>query len=206
MLRRHYSTCRRHFSNLCSTFDLSLKTLFAAGENMKNLAPLIVVLIYVLCAISTQAQTAPGWYYNPAQVTLTASDSGSGVGRTNFIVDGGPEQTYTGPFNVSGDGYHQVAHWSTDAVGNVEVHRSFTILVDANAPSTQFSISGTVGTNGWYRSAVQVSLAVSDTVSGVQTTFYKVDGGTTKTYLGTAFNVSGNGSHTVNYWSVDRTR
>ena len=148
--------------------------------------------------------TPGGWYYAPAQVTLTASDSGSGVGRTNFRIDGGPEQTYTGPFNVSGDSYHQVAYWSTDAVGNVEVQRSFTILVDAFGPSTQTSISGTAGTNGWYRSAVQVSLAASDTVSGVQTTFYKVDGGTTKTYVGTAFGVSGNGSHTVNYWSVDK--
>jgi len=159
-------------------------------------------------APTTQASvpgiTPAGWYYNPAQVTLTASDSGSGVVRTSFMIDGGPEQTYTGPFNVSGDSYHQVAYWSTDAVGNVEVQRSFTILVDAFGPSTQTSISGTAGTNGWYRSAVQVSLAASDTVSGVQTTFYKVDGGTTKTYVGTAFNVSGNGSHTVNYWSVDK--
>jgi hypothetical protein len=160
-------------------------------------------------APTTQASAAAiqpaGWYFNPARVTLTASDSGSGVSRTNFTVDGGPEQTYTGPFNVSGDGNHQVMYWSTDAVGNVEVHRAFNITVEANPPITQILLSGTAGTtNGWYRSAVQVSLAPVDTVSGVQTTFYRVDGGTLKTYVGTPFNVSGNGLHTINYWSVDK--
>jgi hypothetical protein len=72
-----------------------------------------------------------------------------------------------------------------------------------SAPLTQATGSGTAGTNGWYRSSVQVSLAAADNLSGVQTTFYKVDGGTTKTYTA-AFSVSGNGSHTVNFWSVDK--
>jgi len=71
------------------------------------------------------------------------------------------------------------------------------------APVTQATGSGTAGTNGWYRSAVQVSLVAVDSMSGVQTTFYKVDGGTTKTYSA-AFSVSGNGSHTVSFWSVDK--
>jgi len=57
--------------------------------------------------------------------------------------------------------------------------------------------------NGWYLSAVQVALTASDNLSGVQTTYYKIDGGTTKTYT-TPFSVSGNGSHTVNFWSVDK--
>ena len=37
----------------------------------------------------------------------------------------------------------------------------------------------------------------------MQTTFYKIDGGTTKTYTA-AFSISGNGSHTINFWSVDK--
>ena len=37
----------------------------------------------------------------------------------------------------------------------------------------------------------------------MQTTYYKLDGGTTKTYTA-PFSVSGNGSHTVNLWSVDK--
>jgi len=37
----------------------------------------------------------------------------------------------------------------------------------------------------------------------VQTTYYKIDGGSTRTYTA-AFNVQGNGPHTLNYWSVDK--
>jgi len=75
--------------------------------------------------------------------------------------------------------------------------------IDMSAPLTQATGSGTAGTNGWYRSAVQVSLAAADNLSGVQTTSYKIDGGTLKTYTA-AFSISGNGSHTVNFWSVDK--
>ncbi|HEX3083026.1 MAG TPA: hypothetical protein VHP99_00745, partial [Pyrinomonadaceae bacterium] len=61
---------------------------------------------------------------------------------------------------------------------------------------------GTAGTNGWYRSAVQVALNPFDNASGVQAMFYKIDGGALLTYT-TPFTVSTAGMHTVNFWSVD---
>jgi hypothetical protein len=56
--------------------------------------------------------------------------------------------------------------------------------------------------NGWYRSAVQVSLSATDALSGVFGSFYRVDGGATQTYAGT-FVFSTPGQHTIEYWSVD---
>lgn len=73
---------------------------------------------------------------------------------------------------------------------------------DTTPPVTNASISGTAGTNGWYRSSVQVSLSATDTGTGVKNTFYQIDGGATQTYAG-PFTISAAGQHTVQYWSVD---
>jgi hypothetical protein len=144
-----------------------------------------------------------GYFKGPVQITITAADNLSGVASIYYQVDGGAALTYSSPFGVSADGNHAVSYWSVDTAGNVSGVGAATVPIDASAPLTQAVGSGTVGTNGWYRSAVQVSITAADNLSGVQTTFYKLDGGTTKTYAG-PFSVSGNGSHTVNFWSVDR--
>ena len=144
-----------------------------------------------------------GYYKGAVQVSLTATDSLAGVATKYFRVDGGATQTYSGAFTVAGDGNHAVDYWSVDAAGNLGGVSTVIVKIDVSGPVTQASGSGTVGTNGWYRSAVQVSLSAADNLSGVQTIFYKIDGGTTKTYT-TVFSISGNGSHTINFWSVDQ--
>jgi hypothetical protein len=77
------------------------------------------------------------------------------------------------------------------------------LKADSAAPATQLSTSGVMGTNGWYRSAVQVSLSASDNnQSGVASTSYSVDGGAVQAYSG-AFSIGNDGIHQVNFWSVD---
>lgn len=156
---------------------------------------------------STQAAisgtSSNGWYQDPAQVTLTASDNLSGVANSYYTIDGGEIQTYATPFNVSGGGSHVIRYWSEDALRNTESQQTLTVNIDVGAPSTQLATTGTAGTNGWYRSSVQVSLSPADTLSGVANTYYSVDGGATQTYTGT-FTVSGNAQHSVSFWSVDR--
>lgn len=91
------------------------------------------------------------------------------------------------------------------AEGLLVVPTSTTLVAyegDSVPPTTSASFSGTAGTNGWYRSAVQVSLSATDDFSGVQNSFYRINGGATQTYAGT-FLLSILGQHTVEYWSVD---
>jgi hypothetical protein len=144
-----------------------------------------------------------GYYKGPVQFTMTGTDNLSGLATIYYRVDGGATLLYSSPFTIGGDGNHLVDYWGVDAAGNVSGVSTAVVKIDMSAPQTQATGSGTAGTNGWYRGAVQVSLAATDNLSGVQTTFYKIDGGTTKTYT-TAFSISGNGSHTVNFWSVDK--
>ena len=134
---------------------------------------------------------------------MTGADNLSGLANIYYRVNGGATLVYSSPFTIGVDGNYSVDYWSVDVAGNVSGVGNAFVMIDVSAPLTQATGSGTAGTNGWYRGSVQVSLAPADNLSGVQTTFYKVDGGTTKTYT-TAFSVSGNGSHTVNFWSVDK--
>jgi hypothetical protein len=144
-----------------------------------------------------------GYFKGAAQVTLTASDNLSGVANKYYRIDGGATQTYAAAFTVSSDGNHAVDFWSVDMAGNVGGVSTVMVKIDASAPLTQAAAAGTAGTNGWHLGTVQVSLAATDPLSGVQITYYKIDGGTTKTYS-VPFSVTGVGSHTVNFWSVDK--
>ena len=139
---------------------------------------------------------------SPVSVTLNASDNLSGVANTFFTVNSGPAQIYTNTFTISNDGAYNIEYWSVDVAGNTETHRAGTVRIDSTAPHTQAFLSGTAGTNGWYRSEVQVSLSASDNVSGVQSTVYRIDGGGIQTYGG-PFVISALGQHTIEYWSVD---
>jgi hypothetical protein len=70
-----------------------------------------------------------GIYVSPVKVTLSATDSGSGIASTVYQIDGGAQHNYAGPFTVSATGSHVVAFHSTDVAGNVEgtKQKSFTI-------------------------------------------------------------------------------
>ena len=75
---------------------------------------------------------------------------------------------------------------------------------DSTPPTTTASLTGTEGTNGWYRSAVQVALTATDNEggSGVNSTEYCVDGTTWVGYTD-SFAVSAEGMTTVRYRSTD---
>ncbi len=149
------------------------------------------------------------WTTQSVTVTLSVADNagGSGVASTYYTVDGGSQQTYSSPFSVTGDGDHIVTYWSTDNVGNTESSHTVHVMIDTTAPSTSASATNadnstyTFGT--WSNQNVTVTLSASDTGgSGIANTFYKVDAGSQQTYS-SPFSVTGDGDHTITYWSTD---
>jgi len=58
------------------------------------------------------------------------------------------------------------------------------------------------GQQGWYMSAVTVTLSATDGLSGVESKWYKIDAGVWNLYTAPV-TVSSNGEHTVQYYSID---
>jgi hypothetical protein len=85
--------------------------------------------------------------------------------------------------------------------------QDFDIPVDVTAPTT--TASATAGGNpytfgDWTNQIVTVTLSATDgTGSGVDKTFYTLDGGDPTPYTG-SFSVSSEGSHPLTYWSTDK--
>lgn len=75
------------------------------------------------------------------------------------------------------------------------------VTPDVMPPTTVAVLSGVAGTGGWYRSSVAVTLTALDEGSGVVETWYAVDG--SAFVQGATTTVSGDGTHTLRFYSVD---
>lgn len=147
-------------------------------------------------------------YTGPAVITLAASDEGgSGVANTYYQVDGGAQKTgttITVPAPKTGTANHTIEFWSVDGSGNQELpHNTATFSVDAlpddTAPTT------TSDAKPAYSGTATIRLTATDDVSGVERTYYSLDGGAQ--IAGTTVTVSapssGTISHSLEFWSVD---
>src|SRR5207245_5524668 len=140
------------------------------------------------------------WYVSGVTVYLNASDTTSGVAGLAYRVDGGNWTAYSGPFTLA-DGVHLIEYYATDVAGLVESTKSRTVSIDTVPPTTTATLSGTAGANGWFVSAVTVTVSATDATSGATNISYQIDGGIWLVYTGPF--VVGQGVHTVDYFSVD---
>src|SRR5215213_8721601 len=116
---------------------------------------LIIILQFIHAPPVTTAATSPspdasGVYPGPVTVTLSATAaSGFLIANTHYTADGGPTQTYTAPFVVSGGGSHTIRYWSVDNIGVIETPKSLTIQIQSIPPLVIVTDSplpgGTVG-------------------------------------------------------------
>ena len=148
---------------------------------------------------------ANNWYTSDVTVTLTATDA-SGVREIRYAVDGSeaviPGTTAT--VVLSAENISTFTFFAVDIFGTREAPQSLTVAIDKTAPVTTPAISGTAGTNGWYRSPVTVSLTAGDNASGVAGIYYNVDSGpVTVSGNSASMALSTDGIHTITYYAVD---
>lgn len=73
------------------------------------------------------------WTDRPANITLTAGDSGSGVAQTCYSVNGGTKKTGN-RIRITKDGKYTVIYWSEDDAGNVEKAHTISVKIDTGPP------------------------------------------------------------------------
>src|SRR5207248_724273 len=126
-----------------------------------------------LTGAATTNPNANGWYSGNVTVHWTCSDALSGIAG-----NGGCPADST----ITGEGSSLSASASVgDKAGNQTTTTVGSIKIDRTPPSTSASVPA-VPASGWYTGAVQVTLNVTDSLSGVDTTYYSVDNGTAQVY------------------------
>ncbi len=151
--------------------------------------------VFDTTAPMTTASGPIDWVKGPASVTLSATDGLSGVATTRYRLDGGTVTTYTAPIPLSKEGTTTVEYWSVDVAGNVEETKSTTVRIDDTAPTTTSNALPS------YLNSAAITLVPHDTLSGVASTSWRLDGGTWQT--GTSVSVATGGVHDLEFRSTD---
>lgn len=123
-----------------------------------------------------------------------------------------PNGTRIDNIAVSGEGKHSITVWLRDMAGNTNfVNRAARInafLYDPLPPTTNASLSGTTGNEGWFTSPVTVTFVSQDQarLSGVSGVAYRVDSSAWVTETGVvsaATVISAPGKHVAEYRGLD---
>ncbi|MFJ4565048.1 OmpL47-type beta-barrel domain-containing protein [Streptomyces caelestis] len=153
---------------------------------------------------------ADGAYIDMATVTVSASDTGSGVNTIEYALGSGVWQPYTAPVMVHEAGAHTVRYRATDKAGNVAAEKSvrFTVVAapaqDTTPPVTGVTVEGTRNSDGAYVNSARVTVTATDAHgSGVERIEYSLDGGPYLAYTAPVV-VDRAGAHTVAYRATDK--
>ena len=146
----------------------------------------------------TTADAPSGWQTADTTVELTATDAHSGIANRYYRLNSGVVRTYSAPFTISAEGTTTVEFWSVDVVGNVEESSSKTVRIDKTA-----AVTSQDAPVGWSKADVVVHLTATDGTSGVDKTYYRLDGSAPSIVATAGTVVSAEGTTTVRYYSTD---
>lgn len=140
---------------------------------------------------------ANGWYISTVTSSGSGADVTSGLASAQVSLDAA---TY-GPSLSLGDGTYTVHVRATDLAGNVTTS-STNVRVDTTPPSLSLSIPGPFSYQaGYYSSNVTITAAASDSVSGIASTQYSINGGAWQN--GSSVTLSSDGEFTVTFRSTN---
>jgi large repetitive protein len=127
---------------------------------------------------------------------LNASDELSRVSKTYYSLNGS-EYVEGTSIAVTKEGVNTISYYSVDAAGNKEAARMGEVNIDQTSPTTTVDLPTT-----WMKEDVKVTLVASDENSGVEVTYYSING--SEYVEGTSFVVESEGINVISYYSVDQ--
>jgi hypothetical protein len=111
------------------------------------------------------------WYTAAVSVTVSGTDTGTGMGSVTRNVDSAGQVSTAGSsatFSVSGDSAsHSIQYFTTDAAGNASPTATQTIKIDATAPTAATGLVAAQGANGLPVTVDLTWTAGTDAMSGV---------------------------------------
>ncbi|WP_433269617.1 OmpL47-type beta-barrel domain-containing protein [Micromonospora vinacea] len=149
-----------------------------------------------------------GNYLGAATVTVTATDTGSGVETVEYQVDDTSFLPYTEPVRVTAIGDHSVQFRATDQEGNVSAVDSVSFRIvepgeeDTTAPVVTAALAGEQDGDGNYIGTATATLTATDAGSGVATIEYALDGAAFTAYTNPIV-VNAVGMHMLHYRATD---
>jgi hypothetical protein len=123
------------------------------------------ILLDSTVPITTSSGIDGLWHTGDVTVTLTASDSGSGINKIYYSTDGtNPTIIYITPFTLSSDGTYTIKYYSTDKAGNSESIKTAAnqVKIDKTPPAGTIKINN----DAQYTNSTAVTLTLSATESG----------------------------------------
>jgi len=138
-----------------------------------------------------------GWFVSLTTITATGSDATSGLLSALLSVNSGPWESSS----ILSEGVHNISVQAEDNAGNT-ANSSTTISVDTITPTIDVSVNGTLDSNGWYSTSMQVTATANDATSGVASLESSLDGGVYQAYISPVS--FADGYHTIQFKAVDK--
>ncbi len=137
-------------------------------------------------------------------ITLSATDSLSGVAVTEYRIDSGTWTAYA-PFAILAEGTHTIDYYSRDNVNHIEALKTLSVIVDNTPPVTTITTGDPKYTAPdvkiYVASGTTFTLSATDNLSGVAETEYRIDGGVWTAYA--PLTIPAERQHTIDYFSKD---
>ena len=144
-----------------------------------------------------------------SSITISSTDSLSGVKKTMYAFDGLNPNSYSNKLNLSQltDGEHVLNYYSSDNVDNSETSQTYSFYLDKTPPIVSSTIDANfVKVNGlmYVAKASTIELTATDNKAGVQDIFYTINGGPETRYSSTFTLPQKQGKYIVKYRAVDK--
>ncbi|MGZ4135426.1 MAG: OmpL47-type beta-barrel domain-containing protein, partial [Tumebacillaceae bacterium] len=165
------------------------------GESVPS-NTVIAKLITDTTAPVTTATAPSTWTNQSTAVTLSATDNDTGVAHTYYSLNDSAFAEGTS-LNVTAEGVNKVSFYSVDKVGNTEATKIIYVKIDKTAPVTHAS-----DIPAWSNQAATINLTATDDRSGVNKTYYSINGA--PFVEGTTVTVDKEGVNTISFYSVDQ--